>query len=116
MGPPISFYVKTDLKPSFTVHLRSRDTLGALKRKVSQIVERPPELLSVFIFETRELHDDDKTFYGASSSQPFAYDYDRAGGSSFLLCAFFAPLSCLQSTRSETDTRFLSSCASAWAS
>ncbi|ELR15597.1 ubiquitin domain containing protein [Acanthamoeba castellanii str. Neff] len=63
MGPPISFYVKTDLKPSFTVHLRSRDTLGALKRKVSQIVERPPELLSVFIFETRELHDDDKTFY-----------------------------------------------------
>jgi hypothetical protein len=74
MGPPISFYVKTDLKPSFTVHLRSRDTLGALKRKVSQIVERPPELLSVFIFETRELHDDDKTFYGISP-QPFLYIY-----------------------------------------
>jgi len=109
MGPPISFYVKTDLKPSFTVHLRSRDTLGALKRKVSQIVERPPELLSVFIFETRELHDDDKTFYGTSSSQPFDYVYDWAGGSSFLLCA--GP----QSTRSEMDTRFLSSCASAWA-
>jgi hypothetical protein len=64
MGPAISFYVKSDLKPSFTVHMRSRDTLGALKRKVAQIVERPPEMLSVFIFDTRELHEEDKTFYG----------------------------------------------------
>jgi len=63
-GPPITLYIKSDLRPSLEIRMRNRDTLGALKRRLAEIFERPPEMLAVYIFETRELHDDDKTFYG----------------------------------------------------
>ncbi len=53
-----------DLKPAFVLQMRSKDTLGALKRRVGEHVSKSPDLLKVIVGDTKEFKHDEKTFFG----------------------------------------------------
>lgn len=48
----------------FMLQMRSNETVGALKRKVAEQYGKAPKVLRVFVDNTKELKDDDKTLSG----------------------------------------------------
>ncbi|KAL6065920.1 USP domain-containing protein [Balamuthia mandrillaris] len=60
-GVPITLYVKADLRRSFVAHVRSKDTLLSLKRKISEHYEKPPRLLRLWVNDKEIKDNDSKT-------------------------------------------------------